>query len=373
MNNKVKAIRGGQITPIPTTLAPECIRVQKVWDWTVSQNQQQFDIAPPAECSAAIAAFMAANPGVPLIANCTTPTPDLSVPIVPSPAPVFCPPDELCCVEIGREPVTLPGNIPAQLVAIVNSVPLTITVTDPAGNVICGPFTTIVKLFQKDVLCAPEGTNVLCRITQVVCDSIVLSSTQIIANVAICKELQVEAEVKLEVLAKFCKPRQPITPPENPIICPPVGQFPPQCPDLFPPVNCQCQLLGSLEAFGAAATLPTGAVTANAVFNFNICPNCTPEFSSFTATFTPVIPAGPAVNFVANDFTVPTCSPVAIGTTATGTGTVNGTAVNWTLTVTGLNPATVTFTALNAATGAVVVAGVFVGDENSFLEVESCL
>ena len=59
------------------------------------------------------------------------------------------------------------------------------------------------------------------------------------AMMDICFEVQVEAEVKLEVLAKFCFPR------ENDIEIPtyvecPTFEWPEQC-DFFPRENCDCQ------------------------------------------------------------------------------------------------------------------------------------
>ncbi|MCG6197634.1 hypothetical protein H1215_10685, partial [Anoxybacillus sp. LAT_38] len=73
------------------------------------------------------------------------------------------------------------------------------------------------------------------------------------------KEIQVEAEVKLEVLAKFCAPRPndiPVpTPSPGPgFRCPPIV-FPPQCPTIFPRANCDCQATANTLITGVPVSL----------------------------------------------------------------------------------------------------------------------
>ena len=55
----------------------------------------------------------------------------------------------------------------------------------------------------------------------------------------ICFEVQVEAEVKLEVLAKFCFPRENDIEIPTSGVCPPF-EWPEQC-NFFPRDNCDCQ------------------------------------------------------------------------------------------------------------------------------------
>ena len=325
----IKPIRGGQVDPsFLAQLDPECIRVQKVYDWTVANTQDQRDIAPPIECVQPIAYAIAS--GQLVTVTCTAPTPDLTIPIVPTPAPLFCPTEELCCLEIGREDVTLVDGTQAQLVAIVSSIPLHLVVS-ANGTVIC-EFDTHVKIFQKDVLCAPQGTNVLCRVTQIICDSVLLNENQIVVNVNICKEIQVEAEVKLEVIARFCRPRAPIPANILPLQCPPVGQFPPQCPSIFPTPSCDCSVTGiaSGEFYVPILFDLLGLSIIATSLNINICPNCQTTGSTIVGNLTVLTLLGISAVNVPLEATVinpPVCNfPTPGVTTVTGflTLTVDG-------------------------------------------------
>lgn len=347
--NDIKPVRGGQF--IPPLLEPECIRVQKVFDWTVTQTQDQRDITPPPECTQPIAYAIAS--GQLVTVTCTAPTPDLTSPIVPSPAPLFCPVDMLCCLEIGRENVTLTDGTQAQLVSLVSSIPLHIVVT-ANGHIIC-EFDTHVKIFQKDVLCAPAGTHVLCRVTQIICDAVLLNENQIVVNVSICKEIQVEAEVKLEVIAKFCHPRAPIPANILPLACPPIGVFPPQCPTIFPTVNCECSVTGTAtgEFYIPIPLDALGLSIVAATLNINVCPNCQATGSTITGSLTVLQVLGISILTIPLTSTVVNPPICADGiTTITGflTLTVDGLvgmAIPFTLTIDKLtNTATLTLSIL---------------------------
>lgn len=286
----------------------ECIRVTKVYDWTLSQTQDQRNIAPPLDCVQPITDAIAS--GQLVTVTCTASTPHLTIPIVPTPAPSFCPPDELCCLEIGREDVTLVDGTQAHLVAIVSSIPLHFVVS-ANGTVIC-EFDSHVKVFQKDVLCAPQGTSILCRVTQIVCDAVLLNECQIAVNVSICKEIQVEAEVKLEVIAEFCRPRAAISPDLLPLPCPPVGQFPPQCPSIFPEIvnNCFCSVTGIASSEFDPFIPLDGLEIVSATVNLNICPNCEFTGSTLNGTITFLTGLGNIVPvpFAAITITPPLCN-----------------------------------------------------------------
>lgn len=129
----------------------ECIRVPKIFDWTLSQTQDQREITPPAECEQAIANAIAA--GHLVTVTCTAPSIDLTNSLSVSHFPNLYPANKICCLEIGREDVTLVDGTQAQLVAMVSSIPLHFVVSSN-GNVVC-EFDTHVKIFQKEVLCAP--------------------------------------------------------------------------------------------------------------------------------------------------------------------------------------------------------------------------
>jgi hypothetical protein len=86
------------------------------------------------------------------------------------------------------------------------------------------------------VLCFPDTfdeSNLRCRILILEYDLFDFipptdcSDGSITLELVVCKEVQVQAEVKLEVEAKFCQP------------CPPIN-FPQLC-DIFPIHNCDCQ------------------------------------------------------------------------------------------------------------------------------------
>ncbi|GIM46468.1 hypothetical protein DNHGIG_20170 [Collibacillus ludicampi] len=98
----------------------------------------------------------------------------------------------------------------------------------------------VVVTFNEDVaLCLPDplgNENIVCRILDVLCNAKLVPFDQsILLNITLCKEIQVEADVKLQVPARFCSPRRLIScvvPTMSPT-CPPF-LFPPQCPSLFP-------------------------------------------------------------------------------------------------------------------------------------------
>ncbi|WP_274854139.1 hypothetical protein [Bacillus methanolicus] len=148
-------------------------------------------------------------------------------------------------------------------------------------------------------------------------------------DVVMCKDVQVEAEVKLEVEAKFCGPRPviPIGPDE--IDCPPFPNFPQQCPTLFPEENCLCQ--GAADFSGTATityieTLPTTDSTLTPTGQLDltalICDQCTLAKSSLRVRFvdtpaptpvgTPDDDLDQSFTFRATEFRQPVCT--AVGT-----------------------------------------------------------
>lgn len=91
------------------------------------------------------------------------------------------------------------------------------------------PFTAVQTFF----LCAPENTDVQCRITYSQCDTD-LTCTDVVQqlniSILLCLDVQSEADVNLEIEAAICKPRKEL--PIDNIVCP--VEFPPQCPEIFP-------------------------------------------------------------------------------------------------------------------------------------------
>lgn len=148
----------------------------------------------------------------------------------------------LLCIEIkqphGRPDVTvvLPNGkeTTLQRVKVLIKGHVVASITDDTGREICRscpiPFATV----QAFLLCAPEGTELDCHVSFVDCDaSLVCTSDfqQLDISLTLCLEVQMEADVKLEVEGRFCEPREEII--EGAMLCP-VRNFPPQCPEVFP-------------------------------------------------------------------------------------------------------------------------------------------
>lgn len=173
---------------------------------TVFQASGFKDIKPPQECSEAIVAFRNLHPNVPIEVICSTPVPDATVTMMSQP----CRANVLCCIEVSRKNIFLPdGTVGLEIVFVAN-IPLHIIVI---GNsqVIC-EFNSFIKIFETDVFSQPFPTNITCRITSIVCNAVFLNEEQIVVSVTICKEIA----------------------PIPPVVCPTIGQFPPQCRTIFP-------------------------------------------------------------------------------------------------------------------------------------------
>jgi hypothetical protein len=169
-------------------------------------------------------------------------------------------------------------------------------------------------------------------------------------DLTVCLDIQVELDVKIEVMARFSQPRAPITPPV--ITCPIGVTFPPQCP-FFPPVpSCNCTgLLNASNSSVIVTFTPPGGTTTTEDGELDtaaaICPNCQGlDQSTLYVNFIPEYPYSIASGF---EFTAPganfdptsfSCSFVSPTTTLTvgGTGyfTNEGvtTLVNFSLTLT---------------------------------------
>ncbi|MBU8906892.1 hypothetical protein [Desertibacillus haloalkaliphilus] len=216
-----------------------CIKVPKVYDWVNRQvelplisfhNEELEDIfevnnkhcfrTSPAET---LCEFLDAFPGYQVECNLR--------------------PDSILCQEItqpnGRQdiPVTLPTGetITLQKVKVLVKGLVDVNILDAQGNVIARtaepiPFATAQTFF----MCAPEGTELQCHVTYFQCDADVICTDdfqQLDISIILCLEPQMETEVKLEIDAAICKPREEL--PIEDIVCPP-EKFPPQCPEIFP-------------------------------------------------------------------------------------------------------------------------------------------
>ncbi|MBD1383442.1 SBBP repeat-containing protein [Metabacillus arenae] len=174
----------------PVLTEPTCIRTKKVYDWIFfSSRYFNKSIIPDEDCRATVATALAE--GLAVTVTCTEPLSDA----------VTC------------KPTILENGNPGKML-VTWTVPINLTVSvDEEEQCIF----TVRTQFQDEVMvCIPEGIteeNILCRATQVICrtNGPLMGSDpfgpMIPLTVTLCKELQVEYPVKLEVLGKFCFPR----------------------------------------------------------------------------------------------------------------------------------------------------------------------
>jgi len=330
MKKNNRPIQGRQVTPNP--IGPECIRVTKVYDWVVLTNRDRNKVPIPDECFAQIENCR--HQGNTITATCSEVEGSRDCDLVGSrPAP-----EDLGA---GARIVTLAFHVHMQVQFLCDGVPL------PGCT-----FVVPVSFVDDVILCFPEGTEINCNIFDIQC-SVVLNQmlgNMVMLDVVMCKDVQVEAEVKLEVEAKFCGPRAIVPIPEEEVTCP-IPTFPPQCPTFFPPLNCECQ--GAAEFSGTATIVytelglgeltPTGQLDLTAL----VCDNCTLAGSSLTARFvdtpaptpigTPDDDLDQSFTFRATEFNQPECLIPGTSLVATGTGIftpAGGVAENATFTLT---------------------------------------
>ena len=174
--------------------------------------------------------------GEELLGRCVLASEFCSDPI-PADAVITCNvvPNSARCFHIGFGEYNPPFYRP---VMIQSQLDVEITVSDAAGNTICGPFTTRIDGISQFQMWAPPGTLVQCQIIAVgdcACDLTtdpVTGDQLICCRVYVCKEIQIKALVRLLVPSYgFCE-LDPCTPVTLPYACP--GDEP-----LYPPQRCQ--------------------------------------------------------------------------------------------------------------------------------------
>jgi hypothetical protein len=401
----LKPIRGSQLTP--NNLQEECIRVPKVYDWVFDATYTNSNITLPAECAAAV--NLAVSEGrAPLDVVC-------EVPEVGGFFPIDGTPDSTgnvsCTISSRIERRTVPVNgisTDLAVIQVIFTVRPLVTILDNAGATVCQFRPTIGKS-QRLAVCAPEpftSDNIACRLIELNCnrDFIETAVPDLGLQIAldICYEVQVEADVRLEVLAKFCFPRpNDITLPIGGIC--PTFEWPIACgSEVFPRPSCDCQAFVDTAAlsplvdiaFGAALfplDLAAGAYTSE--LNAEICDNCsltgsTIEWSVEDLGIGPTGTADQGFTFRATEINTPTCAVVpvtgVVTMNVTGRGIVNfedaGTGdrdVTFTLTLVenpGAAPDVYAMTLLDLAGAPLVTLGLgagFVPDEE--LLVQDCV
>ncbi|WP_055743046.1 BMQ_0737 family morphogenetic spore coat protein [Brevibacillus choshinensis] len=223
--------------PAPINLEASCIRVQKVYDWIVSSNRERSKVPVPEECLPMVDA--AIQSGMDIAVRCIEPAVPPVFPLSKSPRLESVPDFSCGIVSVRRAQMTI--NQTSFLVGIVRFVSrATVLVSIFAdGDLLC-EFPVTVQFYDEVLLCLPQPldeNNIFCRITGIECsvNTHFLFGGMVELDIVVCKEIQVEAEIKMEVLGEFCSPRPnniPLPSPTPAFRCPP-SVFPPQCP-FFP-------------------------------------------------------------------------------------------------------------------------------------------
>ncbi|WP_141603601.1 hypothetical protein [Terrilactibacillus laevilacticus] len=277
--------------PKASGLQDECIRVPKVYDWVTDSLTVKKELRFTDEQLEDIKCALDDPSRRPLRIVVTTPTVPPLFPISGSDSSSLKD-KHFFCEQVGdKRDVTVPISgefVDAELVDLLFTANVIIKVVDRHGEVVTKIKTDVTAL-ESFVLCYPDGTDLFCRVSKIFSK---LSSGSLILNapgpsrvkfeVTFCVDVQVEAEVKLEVLAKFCAPRgNDIEPIENPDgNCPPI-EFPKQCPDIFPGKPCEAKAKG--EASGETESDATEEGVAGILFD--ICPGGNLSNSKFEFTF----------------------------------------------------------------------------------------
>ncbi|WP_052158747.1 hypothetical protein [Halobacillus sp. BBL2006] len=272
----------------PNSLMPECIRVMKVYDWITDINSYENKTSIPAAsfcnepCASRVRAALEKHHD--LKVECNTPE-------VPPPFPLKeiknfsnkCP--KKCEDKFDRfscEILEIENGTPG-VVRILWTVFVELKIIDATEDKLLCKFDVPVQFDEEYMICIPaplDEDNISCRITKIFCKPTnrVLLGDLVQLRVTICKEIQVEAEVKLEVLGKFCQPRPNDIPLPPPIteVCPDF-EFPPQCPDIFPRTNCDCQAEADIDVTDSGTRHQLEAL---------ICDNCTLSQSTWVYNYT---------------------------------------------------------------------------------------
>ncbi|WP_433749092.1 hypothetical protein [Falsibacillus pallidus] len=212
-----------------------CINAEKVYDWVILQSSDSTTITPGASGLTGIGLPAGFNP-------CASGIEDLAVSCILTDAsgnPVaLSSPDAVTFEEIGtrtsQQFVVDGALVTLQDVSWIKSVYVVLEFTGVSGVT---PFIItsdpiLFEIPESAFLCAPEGTDLLIRLTdfscrtRVNCTGTTLTSLDIFINV--CQSVQTFANVTIELEAEFCQPRDIINEQcPNPVI-------PPQCPVIFP-------------------------------------------------------------------------------------------------------------------------------------------
>ncbi|PYZ93482.1 hypothetical protein CR194_09940 [Salipaludibacillus keqinensis] len=219
-----------------------CIKVPKVYDWITHQAEKEFQFEV-----GDIDFFTEEDPE-----DQTTDTlvDDICDYFLPNSVKVSCvliapePPEELCAEVGDRKDVHVEEyDTVLQLVNIQKQGQFQIVLEakdNYKNNGLAPLFSEPINFFkiEKFLLCAPPGTDVLCHVYDFDCEGSFVCNGDgtewtIDLLLLICQSIQVEAEVKIDIEGKICKPRPEILLPVRRKKCPDF-KFPEQCPEVFP-------------------------------------------------------------------------------------------------------------------------------------------
>lgn len=207
----------------------ECIRVPKVYDWvTLNVDEIKNVTIPDAELLIINAAIAAGN--------------QLNVVVTINPITDI----DVNVFNITRKIVDIDGvDTSIGCVQILKTVTLNISVFDlgTLETPIVPPtlltsFVSTSQFFERAGVCFPDeftADNIVIHIKSA--EALPLTcfpvDGQFIFQIVVCQDLQVETEVKLEVLGRFCTPRDNNIDCNSGLACDNIT-FPKQCPNIFP-------------------------------------------------------------------------------------------------------------------------------------------
>ncbi|SDK49596.1 hypothetical protein [Sediminibacillus albus] len=221
-----------------------CINTEKVYDWVILQANVSQNVL------AAALGALPIDPCGPTVSNLTT----TCFLVDPDTGEELPPNAEITIDELGeREDRTfvIDGSlVTLQRVTFTKTLSVVIEFSGLTGTT---PFVETTEPITIEIpeslfLCAPEGTRIAVRLSDLDCSvnvncvAAALTSVDIVLN--ICQSVQSLADVTIELVADFCQPRDVLV--EQ---CP-TPTIPPQCPVLFPG-NCDD------NEHGATTTHPT--------------------------------------------------------------------------------------------------------------------
>jgi large repetitive protein len=173
----------GEVVPPPSNLRPECITVDKVYDWVIATQNATQNIWLSEGCSELVEELLRRGEGI-----------QISCQLTPT-----------GCSVIGFERGT-PGYVEVR-----GQAALQVTISSRVNEESC-TMTMPVFFDKKIAVCLPEGIvpeNVKCSIIDIKCGQKQgsLTQEQVRIQLIACLEIEILHPVILEVLGSFCSPR----------------------------------------------------------------------------------------------------------------------------------------------------------------------